>query len=125
MSMSDRLRQRIRKDRPMVTISMRMPEDVIEELKEIAPKLGFSGYQPLIRAYIGKGLRNDAAELARLEAGQAAAPKVGEPDEEAPAPSLPAVLYLPGREPARMRKTPEARQEHLAEKFRARLVGSR
>jgi hypothetical protein len=31
---------------------------------EIAPKFGFSGYQPLIRAYIGQGLRKD---LARLE----------------------------------------------------------
>jgi len=30
----------------------------------IAPQLGFSGYQPLIRAYIGQGLRQD---LARLE----------------------------------------------------------
>lgn len=126
MSVSDRLRQRLRKDRPMTTISMRMPEDAIEELKEIAPKLGFSGYQPLIRAYISKGLRNDAAELARMEAVEAATLEVGEPVEEVPAPSLPAVLYLPSAEPARLRKTPEARQEHLAEKLRARLlVGSR
>jgi hypothetical protein len=42
----------------------RMPEDVIEDLKRIAPQLGFSGYQPLIRAYIGQGLRQD---LVRLE----------------------------------------------------------
>ena len=41
---------------------MRIPEDVIEELKEIAPSLGFSGYQPLIRAYIGQGLRKDLAD---------------------------------------------------------------
>jgi len=47
----------------MTTISIRMPEDVIEELKEIAPSLGFSGYQPLIRAYIGQGLRKDQAHL--------------------------------------------------------------
>lgn len=32
----------------MVTISMRMPEDVVEDLKRVAPLLGFSGYQPLI-----------------------------------------------------------------------------
>lgn len=50
----------------MVAISMRVPEDVIDDLKRIAPKLGFSGYQPLIRAYIGQGLRED---LARLEPG--------------------------------------------------------
>lgn len=45
-------------------ISLRMPEDVVEDLKYVAPKLGFSGYQPLIRAYVGQGLR---ADLARLE----------------------------------------------------------
>lgn len=48
----------------MVTISLRIPEDVIEDLKRVAPALGFSGYQPLMRAYIGQGLR---ADLERLE----------------------------------------------------------
>jgi hypothetical protein len=62
-----RIRQRLRKDRPMATISIRIPEDVIEDLKEIAPKFGFSGYQPLIRAYIGQGLRKDLARLQRPE----------------------------------------------------------
>ena len=47
----------------MTSISIRMPEDVIDDLKEIAPALGFSGYQPLIRAYIGQGLRRDQAHL--------------------------------------------------------------
>jgi predicted transcriptional regulator len=47
----------------MTTISIRMPEDVIEDLKEIAPALGLSGYQPLIRAYIGQGLRRDLERL--------------------------------------------------------------
>ena len=51
----------------MTSISLRMPEDVIEDMKAIAPTLGFSGYQPLIRAYIGQGLRKD---LARLENDQ-------------------------------------------------------
>ena len=60
---SERMRERLRKDRPMAAISMRIPEDVIEELKEVAPSLGFSGYQPLIRAYIGQGLRKDQARL--------------------------------------------------------------
>lgn len=60
---SERMRQRLRKDRPMAVISLRIPEDVIEELREIAPMLGFSGYQPLIRAYIGQGLRKDQARL--------------------------------------------------------------
>jgi hypothetical protein len=66
-SMRERLKIRLRKDRPMTTISIRMPEDVIDDLKEIAPALGFSGYQPLIRSYIGQGLRKD---LERLEGSQ-------------------------------------------------------
>lgn len=37
---------------------------MVEELKRAAPLLGFSGYQPLARAYIGQGLR---ADLERLE----------------------------------------------------------
>jgi hypothetical protein len=67
MNMNERIQNRLRKDRPMTSISLRIPEDVIEDLKAIAPSLGFSGYQPLIRAYIGQGLRKD---LARLENDQ-------------------------------------------------------
>jgi hypothetical protein len=63
----DRMKQRLRRDRPMTTISIRIPEDVIDDLKEIAPKFGFSGYQPLIRAYIGQGLRKDLTRLDRSE----------------------------------------------------------
>jgi len=62
-TVNERLRKRLAKNRQMATISMRVPEDVIEDLKEIAPALGFSGYQPLIRAYIGQGLRKDQAEM--------------------------------------------------------------
>ncbi len=58
------LNKRLNKNRPMTTITIRIPEDVIEDLKQIAPLLGFSGYQPLIRAYIGQGLR---ADLERFE----------------------------------------------------------
>jgi hypothetical protein len=53
------LKQRLDSDRPMTSVTIRMPEDVIEDLKRVAPLLGFSGYQPLIRAYIGQGLRVD------------------------------------------------------------------
>jgi hypothetical protein len=62
---SSKLKQRLQKDRPMTSITLRMPEDVVDDLKRIAPQLGFSGYQPLIRAYVGQGLRQD---LARLDA---------------------------------------------------------
>ncbi|WP_019506894.1 hypothetical protein [Pleurocapsa sp. PCC 7319] len=57
------LKQRLRKDRPMKSITLRIPEDVVEDLKKIAPVLGFSGYQPLMRTYIGQGLRKDLEEL--------------------------------------------------------------
>jgi hypothetical protein len=57
------LKKRLRKDRPMITISVRMPEDVIDDLKAVAPRLGFSGYQPLLRAYVGQGLRKDLERL--------------------------------------------------------------
>jgi predicted DNA binding CopG/RHH family protein len=58
------LKKRLNRNRPMNSVTIRIPKDVIEDLKRIAPQLGFSGYQPLIRAYIGQGLRQD---LARLE----------------------------------------------------------
>lgn len=66
-TMTDRIKQRLRRDRPMTAISLRMPEDVIEDLKEVAPKLGYSGYQPLIRNYIGQGLRQDLMRLDKPE----------------------------------------------------------
>ena len=66
-TMTERIQTRLKKGRKMTTISIRMPEDVIEELKEIAPALGFSGYQPLIRAYIGQGLRKHQTEMQNSE----------------------------------------------------------
>ena len=68
---SDKLRRRLDKNRTMVPVSIRIPEDVFEDLKRISPQLGFSGYQPLIRAYIGQGLRQD---LARLESNSGLEP---------------------------------------------------
>lgn len=58
------LKSRLDKNRPMTSITIRVPEDVLEDLKQLAPLLGFSGYQPLIRAYIGQELRED---LERME----------------------------------------------------------
>lgn len=62
----NKLTQRLRKDRPMTMVSIRIPDDVLDDLKRVAPMLGFSGYQVLIKAYIGQGLRSD---LERLEGG--------------------------------------------------------
>ena len=59
----EKLKSRLKRERPMVSVTLRMPEDVIEDLKHIAPLLGFSGYQPLIRAYVGQGLRKDLERL--------------------------------------------------------------
>ena len=61
--MTERIKRRMRKDRPMTVISLRIPEDVIDDLREIAPLMGYSGYQPLIRNYIGQGLRDDLSRL--------------------------------------------------------------
>lgn len=64
MKNSERIALRLRKDRPMTAVTLRMPVDVVDDLKHVAPLLGHSGYQPLIRAYVGRGLRED---LDRLE----------------------------------------------------------
>jgi hypothetical protein len=60
----EHLKKRLDRNRPMTTVSIRFPADVIEDLKRVAPLRGFSGYQPLVRAYVGQGLRID---LERLE----------------------------------------------------------
>jgi hypothetical protein len=65
MKKNETVLKRLRKDRPMTTISLRVPEDVIDDLKRVAPALGFSGYQPLIRAYVGQGLRKDLVRLSQ------------------------------------------------------------
>jgi hypothetical protein len=67
---AETLKKRLDKNRSMSTITIRIPEDVVEDLKRLAPLLGFSGYQPLIRAYIGQGLR---ADLERLESNTVSA----------------------------------------------------
>jgi hypothetical protein len=60
----EHLKKRLDRNRPMTTISIRFPVDVIEDLKRVALLRGFSGCQPLVRAYVGQGLRMD---LERLE----------------------------------------------------------
>jgi hypothetical protein len=44
----EKLKKRLNQNRPMMTVTILMPEDVVEDLKRIAPLLGFSGYQTLI-----------------------------------------------------------------------------
>ncbi len=57
------LKKRLAKNRPITEFSLRMPEDVLEDLRRIAPQLGFSNAEALIRSYIGQGLRNDLAKI--------------------------------------------------------------
>src|SRR5664280_1388325 len=80
---TERLKRRLSKDRKMTTISLRVPQDVIDDLKEIAPTLGFSGYQPLIKTYIGQGLRNDLErfEILQVQALTVSLRKQGISDE--------------------------------------------
>ncbi len=55
------------KDRPTTSISMRIPEDVLDKLKRIAPMKGMSGYQSLIKYYIGQGLLRDVDLIRMIE----------------------------------------------------------
>jgi len=50
-------------DFPMTTITLRMPENVVNSLARIAPVFGFSNYQPLIQHYVDEGLRIDMQRL--------------------------------------------------------------
>ena len=68
MKMSERIKRNMQTDKPMTLISLRLPDHVIEDLKEVAPSLGFGGYQALIRAYISNGLRKHLAERAAQRA---------------------------------------------------------
>ncbi|MCF8035002.1 MAG: hypothetical protein K9K66_17310 [Desulfarculaceae bacterium] len=53
-------------------ISMRMPQEVLRDLKRVARVKEMSGYQALIKFYVGQGLRKDLAELRREDAAQKA-----------------------------------------------------
>ena len=64
--LSDRLKTRLQKDRAMTSITLRIPVDVVDSMKEIAPHKGFSGYQTLLKSYISEGLRNDEARYRQL-----------------------------------------------------------
>ena len=62
--LSETLKKRLAKDRPVTSITLRIPVDVVDSLKAIAPHKGFSGYQTLLKAYVSEGLRRDEATYA-------------------------------------------------------------
>jgi hypothetical protein len=59
--LTDTLKKRLDKDRPVTSITLRIPVDVVDSLKAIAPHKGLGGYQTLLKAYISDGLRRDEA----------------------------------------------------------------
>jgi hypothetical protein len=58
------------KQRPTTMISLRIPVDVLEKLKKIAPAKGMSGYQALIKYYLGKCLREDFGLVREMESAE-------------------------------------------------------
>ena len=60
---AEQLKRRLKKNRPMASVTVRIPEDVIESMKAIAPLRGFSGYQTLLKLYLSEGVRRDSALL--------------------------------------------------------------
>ncbi len=61
--LSDRTKSRLAKDRAMTSITLRIPVDVVESMKAIAPQRGFAGYQTLLKLYLSEGLRRDESRL--------------------------------------------------------------
>jgi len=70
---NERLKKRLKKARPSTTITMRIPADVVESLKAVAPMRGFSAYQTLLKSYISEGLRRDGAQFDQNTAQRLAA----------------------------------------------------
>lgn len=62
--LNETLKKRLDKDRPTTSITLRIPVDVVDSLKAIAPHKGYAGYQTLLKAYISEGLRRDEAMYA-------------------------------------------------------------
>ena len=66
-SLSEKRLRRSQRVRPKTTISLRLPEDIVEDLTEMAPVWGCGSFEALIRLYIGEGLRRDEAKLEEPE----------------------------------------------------------
>jgi hypothetical protein len=62
--LSETLKKRLTKDRPVTSITLRIPVDVVDSLKAVAPHKGYAGYQTLLKSYISEGLRRDEAMYA-------------------------------------------------------------
>lgn len=80
--LSERMKKRLSKDREMTSITLRIPLDVVESMKEIAPLKGYTGYQTLLKSYISEGLRHDEERYSLNQSARlvAALKKHGVPD---------------------------------------------
>ena len=79
----DALKKRLTKDRPMTSITLRIPLDVSwNRWKQLAPYKGFTGYQALLKSYISEGLRRDETQFVFSKEAKliAALKKSGVPD---------------------------------------------
>ena len=66
--LNDTLKHRLSKGRAMTSITLRIPQDVVDSMKVIAPIRGMSGYQTLLKSYISECLRRDEAEYLPTDA---------------------------------------------------------
>jgi len=67
---NERLKKRLKKDRPSTTITMRIPTDVVESLKAVAPIRGFTAYQTLLKSYISEGLASGRGAVRSIHGAQ-------------------------------------------------------
>lgn len=62
---SAKLRQRLRRDRPITKVEVSIPTDLIADLDAVAAQQGIGGHIALIRLYISEGLRRDESKVPR------------------------------------------------------------
>ncbi|MBB1125579.1 hypothetical protein [Thiospirillum jenense] len=59
MTIPNHIKTRLSKERPMTTVTLRVPEDVVSSLQEMAALKGLADYHSLLKWYISNGLRQD------------------------------------------------------------------
>src|SRR3546814_11771823 len=66
--LNDTLKRRLSRDRKMTSITLRIPQAVVDSMKAIAPVRGMTRYHTLPQSYIGEGLRRDEAQYLSADA---------------------------------------------------------
>ncbi len=62
----------ISKDRPMTTISLTLPVDVMDDLQDISEAKAMSSVEALIQFYVGQGLRRDISDQRKKHSAEQA-----------------------------------------------------